>query len=344
MDEPPLTIMRLISIALVTFCSLISSHAEIPSGVPEKASEATQFALRWSIDRILVRIELKVETDPSGKIWRNKTTYRFAFYSPSKQEAMWSDEAGNMESSAFAIPAGWSTEPIPRDFDDLPEALKKSGSKDVSDIASATLYYQNGKPLWLLELANGIRVGLHPGESVESELQEGTLDTCNSLYNQKKFNQAFECLKNLAEKGLALAQFNLAVMYVRGEGVKKSTTEAEKWLKRAADQGYPGAEDVLLKLQMLDVINANKLLDNLQKEGPSYFDRAEESYKKGDYPNAFKLYEEAEFRGVVQATYKLGLLYYNGQGTKKDMAKGMELIRNAAKLGCADAKKFLETH
>ena len=337
-------IMRLISITLVVFCSLISSYAEIPSGVPQKAYEATQLALHWSIDRILVRIELKVESDSSGKIWRNKTTYRFAFYSPSKQEAIWSDEAGNMDSSAFTIPAGWSTEPIPRNFDDLPAALKKSASTDVSDITSATLYYRNGKPQWLLQLANGTSMGLHPDESVESELQEWTLDTCNSEYNQKKFNQAFECLKNLAEKGLAVAQFNLAVMYIHGEGVGKSTTEAQKWLKRAADQGYPGAQDVLLKLQMLDVINANKLLDNLQKEGPSYFDRAEESYKKGDYANAFKLYEEAEFRGIVQATYKLGLLYYNGQGTKKDMVKGMELIRNAAKLGCADAKKFLETH
>jgi TPR repeat protein len=336
--------MRLISIAVLTFCSLISSHAEIPSGVPQKANEATQLALHWSIDRMLIRIELKVESDSSGKIWRNKTTYRFAFYSPSKQEAMWSDEAGNMDSSAFPIPAGWSKEPIPRDFDDLPAALKESASTDVSDITSATLEYRNGKPQWLLELATGISMKLPPGESVESELQEWTLDNCNSQYNQKKFSQAFECLKNLAEKGLAVAQFNLAVMYIHGEGVGKSTTEAEKWLKRAADQGYPAAQDVLLKLQTLDVINANKLLDNLQKEGPSYFDRAEESYKKGDYANALKLYEEAEFRGIVQAGYKLGLLYYNGQGTKKDMAKGMELIRNAAKLGSADAKKFLETH
>ena len=335
--------MRLISIPPVT-CSLIFSQAEIPSGVPQKADEATQLALHWSIDRILVRIEVKLENDASGRIWRNKTTYRFAFYSPSKKEAIWSDEAGNLDLSAFKIPAGWSMEPIPRDFDDLPAALEKSGSTDVSDITGATLYYRNGKAQWLLQLANGIRMGLHPGESVESELQEWTLDTCNSLYNQKKFNQAFECLKNLAEKGLALAQFNLAVMYIRGEGVEKSTTEAGKWLKRAADQGYPGAQDVLLKLQMLDVINANKLLDNLQKEGPSYFDHAEESYKKGDYANALKLYQEAEFRGIVQATYKLGLLYYNGQGTNKDMAKGMELMRNAAKLGSDDAKKFLETH
>jgi uncharacterized protein len=342
MGELPLIIIRLISITLVIFCSLISSHAEIPSGVPEKADEATQLALHWSIDRILVRIELKVENDSSGRIWKNRTTYRFAFYSPSRQEAMWSDEAGNMESSAFTIPAGWSKEPIPRDFDDLPAALKKSAGTDVSDITSATLSYRNGKPRWLLELANGISMELHPGESVESVLQDSTFDTCISEYNQKKFNQAFECLKNLAEKGLAVAQFNLAVMYVHGEGVAKSTTEAEKWLKRAADQGYPGAQDFLLKLQTLDFIDASKLLDKLQKEGPSYFDRAEESYKKGDYANALKLYEEAEFRGVVQAGYKLGLLYYNGQGTKKDIAKGMELIRKAAKFGSADAKKFLE--
>jgi hypothetical protein len=85
--------MRLISTALVILCSFISSYAEIPSGIPQKAYQATQFALHWSIDRILVRIEVKVKSDSSGKIWKNQTTYRFAFYSPSKQQAIWSDDA-----------------------------------------------------------------------------------------------------------------------------------------------------------------------------------------------------------------------------------------------------------
>src|SRR5260370_23013394 len=101
--------MQLILTALLIFCSLVSSYAEIPSGIPQKAYQATQVALHWSIDRILVRIEVKVKSDSSGKIWKNQTTYRFAFYSPSKQEAIWSDEAGNMDPSTFTIPANWST-------------------------------------------------------------------------------------------------------------------------------------------------------------------------------------------------------------------------------------------
>ena len=171
-NQRPIKLMRLTSTALVFLCSFIASSAEIPSGIPQKAHQAAQFALHWSMDRILVRVEVKVKTDSSGKIWRNQTTYRFAFYSPSKQKAIWSNEAGNMDSSMFTIPADWSSESIPADFDDLPAALNKTRSENISAITSATLYYRKGKPQWLLELADGYSVEMHPDESVESVLHQ----------------------------------------------------------------------------------------------------------------------------------------------------------------------------
>jgi Sel1 repeat len=327
--------------AAFLFCTLIS-FAEIPSGIPQKASQATPYALHWSIDRILVRIEVKVEGDSSGRVWRNNTAYRFAFYSPSKQEAIWSDEEGNMDASGFPIPSDWSTEWIPSNFDDLPQALEKSHLK-APDFTKATLYYDRGKPQWLLELPNGDALQLHPSESIQTVLNEQSMTICDSQYQKKNFTNAFECYKNLAEQGLDVAQFNVAIMYIHGEGVAKSTDEAQKWLKKAADQGYPAAQDLLMKLQLLDFIKAAKVAQDFQKEGQSYFNQAEESYKKEDYANAFKLYTEASDHGVVEADYKLGLLYYNGQGTSKNAAKGMEMIRRAAKFGSPEAKKFLET-
>lgn len=41
-----------------------------------------------------------------------------------------------------------------------------------------------------------------------------------------------------AEKGLSSAEYNLGVMYLRGQGVKQDFLEARKWFIRSADQNY----------------------------------------------------------------------------------------------------------
>ncbi|MBL8897424.1 MAG: DUF4136 domain-containing protein [Planctomycetes bacterium] len=46
----------------------------------------------------------------------------------------------------------------------------------------------------------------------------------------------------LAEQGFAVAQMNLALLYLRGEGVEKSPAEAARWMRAAALQGFAKAE------------------------------------------------------------------------------------------------------
>ena len=52
----------------------------------------------------------------------------------------------------------------------------------------------------------------------------------------------FDEMKALADKGLAWAQFNLALMYANGEGVPENDAEAFKWYRKAADQGDADAQ------------------------------------------------------------------------------------------------------
>jgi TPR repeat protein len=46
----------------------------------------------------------------------------------------------------------------------------------------------------------------------------------------------------LAEKGNAEAQYNLGVMYAKGEGVPQDYAGAVKWYRLAAEQGYAEAQ------------------------------------------------------------------------------------------------------
>ena len=55
----------------------------------------------------------------------------------------------------------------------------------------------------------------------------------------------FDDIKKLAEQGNAVAQFNLGVMYEKGEGVPKDYKQAAYWYSKAAEQGNAEAQTIL---------------------------------------------------------------------------------------------------
>lgn len=66
-----------------------------------------------------------------------------------------------------------------------------------------------------------------------------------TAYDKGDYKTAFEVWRPLAEKGLSSAQFNLAAMYSGGYGVRKDDTKAVYWLKKAAYQRHPIAQNDL---------------------------------------------------------------------------------------------------
>ena len=51
-----------------------------------------------------------------------------------------------------------------------------------------------------------------------------------------------------AEQGYAQAQFNLGLMYGRGEGVRQDYAEAVNWFRKAARQGHSDAQSFLTQI------------------------------------------------------------------------------------------------
>lgn len=64
-----------------------------------------------------------------------------------------------------------------------------------------------------------------------------------SAEEKKKLDQQTE----RAEKGSDLAQLNLGIRYLNGDGVDKDPKKARKWLEAAAKQGNAGAKKLLLQ-------------------------------------------------------------------------------------------------
>ena len=56
---------------------------------------------------------------------------------------------------------------------------------------------------------------------------------------------AMQLWRPLADNGLAVAQFNLGLMYDNGQGIPRDDAAAVSWYRKAADQGHVKAQSNL---------------------------------------------------------------------------------------------------
>ena len=97
-------------------------------------------------------------------------------------------------------------------------------------------------------LANAIRTGFLVAIislGVGSAAVAGPFEDAFDAYNRGDFETALRLWQPLADQGNASAQYNLGLMYDKGEGVAENDAEAVKWYRKAADQGRATAQSNL---------------------------------------------------------------------------------------------------
>ena len=82
-----------------------------------------------------------------------------------------------------------------------------------------------------------------PSIAVINEYQDAV-----DAYNRKDYKTSYQLMIPLADKGFAQAQYNLGVMYEKGNGVKQNHRKAKKWFSLAADQDHAKAVEKLNSL------------------------------------------------------------------------------------------------
>ena len=65
----------------------------------------------------------------------------------------------------------------------------------------------------------------------------------------------------------------------------------------------------------------------------SKYEQGKDAFDKKDYVQSFSLFNEAVAEGDFDAEHILGFLYVSGQGTTKDLKKGIQLIEQSVKRG-----------
>ena len=182
----------------------------------------------------------------------------------------------------------------------------------------------------------------------------GACGDSSSPPSKEEAKQAF--IKQLAqvqkeaESGNAVAQFNIGLRYIRGEGVPKEPTKALEWFQKAASQGNADAQyylGVLYRLGEVVPKDLTKALEWLQKAalqgnadaqfylGGMYLTRKD---IPKDVTKAIGWLLMAAVQGDARAQYILGLIYESGDGVPKNVTKAIEWWRKAAAQGHADAQ------
>jgi len=132
--------------------------------------------------------------------------------------------------------------------------------------------------------------------------------------DQKNYSEAMRWYRMAADQGYAGAQNNIGVLYKNGSGVAQDYSEAMRWYRMAADQGYAGAQ-----------FNIGLLYGN-------------GSGVAQDYSEAMRWYRMAADQGYAGAQNNIGLLYDNGSGVAQDYSEAMRWYRMAADQGDAGAQ------
>ena len=133
-------------------------------------------------------------------------------------------------------------------------------------------------------------------------------------YDKKNYTEAVKWYRKAAEQGFANAQYNLGYCYAHGEGVTQDYYEAVKWYRKAAAQGFARAQCNL---------------------GACYYNG--EGVTK-DYAEAVKWYRKAAEKGNACAQFNLGLCYEFAKGVTKDYAEAVKWYRKAAEQGYVNAQ------
>jgi TPR repeat protein len=132
-------------------------------------------------------------------------------------------------------------------------------------------------------------------------------------YGAGELEEAFAWCQRAADSKLAWAEYNLGLMYRKGEGVAQSDAEAAYWYRRAAVQGHAEAQQRLADLYSLGCGMPRS------------------------YVMAAEWYRRAAEQGNAEAQFQLGHLYDTGLGVDFDYTEYRHWTRQAALQGHQEA-------
>ncbi|MFR5657561.1 MAG: tetratricopeptide repeat protein [Butyricimonas faecihominis] len=160
---------------------------------------------------------------------------------------------------------------------------------------------------------------------------DGVLNRLGYMYSEgvgvdANASEAVKWFRKSAEQGYMIGQYNMGLMYELGRGIGKDVNEAIRWYRKAADQGYQNAKDKLAKLS-----DAGTTLS--KTEIKYYVDKADKYYKEKNFQEALKNYLIAANAGDDYAQNWVGWMYKNAEGVEQNYMESYKWNMKSAENG-----------
>ncbi|MFO1079536.1 MAG: retroviral-like aspartic protease family protein [Reyranellaceae bacterium] len=140
------------------------------------------------------------------------------------------------------------------------------------------------------------------------------LDDGVAAARQGDYATALKLWQPLAEQGNASAQYNIGLMYDRGNGVAQDFRQAMEWYRKAAAQGHA------------------RSMNNI---GVLY--QRGQGVARSD-TEALAWYRKAAEKGSAPAQYNLGTMYERGEVVPRDLEQALAWYRKSAAQGDTEAQ------
>jgi uncharacterized protein len=198
-----------------------------------------------------------------------------------------------------------------------------------------------------------VRAADNPPE--RSAAQRATLTATNRQafddYENGRLRRAVSGFRKAARLGEPSAQYNLAVIHIRGESRAIALGRALGYLRASANAGFAPAQFMLASL-----LENGQLLAKSVPQATAWYEKAAEQgnvdaamgaavqYFLGrgvtqDYARAARWYQVAAQGGDVAAQYIVASLYEYGNGVDKDLQQALEWYTAAARQGDVAARE-----
>jgi TPR repeat protein len=125
--------------------------------------------------------------------------------------------------------------------------------------------------------------------------------------------KAIPYIQKAAAQNHATAQYLLALAFHEGTGVERDEEQCKKWMIASAEQGYSNAQ----------------------------FSLAARYYLVSDYQNAFQWFKRAADQKHSRAELNIASMYFVGQGTGKDLQQALYWYQRAAAHGESSALRMI---
>ena len=158
--------------------------------------------------------------------------------------------------------------------------------------------------------------------------------SCSYPLAAELWTQMFRDQLEEARAGDPDAQYEVGIMYLKGQGTRPDRDAAIKWLRAAATEGVEQAGERLHRMEENERRFARRLKQAQAGDADARYDVAL-MYIKGkgvavDQAQARKWLEQAVAQGHSKAASRLGILYFKGEAGRPDYLRARKLFESVS--------------